>query len=123
MTSVEIGDALQTGSGSQRLQTGRIALGAQLPPVSAELRSVPRGLDLRVIANSLIRMRRGPIGRIVWMLSREEHEVLQEAELSGWLIQRTTSEASQRRYVLHRAGCSQEAQRLDVIQTRTEGHG
>ena len=34
--------------------------------------------------------------------------MLQEAELSGLLIQRTTSEAPQRRYVLHRTGCSQE---------------
>ena len=47
--------------------------------------------------------------------------MLQEAELSGLLIQRTTSEAPQRRHVLHRTGCSQEAQRLDAIQTRTQG--
>jgi len=47
--------------------------------------------------------------------------VLQEAELSGLLIQRTTSEAPQRRHVLHRTGRTQEARRLDVVQTRTEG--
>jgi hypothetical protein len=38
--------------------------------------------------------------------------VLQEAELSGQLIQRTTSEAPQRRYVLHRTGCTQEDDQL-----------
>ena len=47
--------------------------------------------------------------------------MLQKAELSGLLIQRTPSEAPQRRYVLHRTGCSQEAERLDMVQTRTQG--
>jgi hypothetical protein len=43
----------------------------------------------------------------------EEREVLQEAaELSGELTQRTTSEAPQRRYVLHRTGRSQEDDQL-----------
>ena len=38
--------------------------------------------------------------------------MLQEAELSGLLIQRTTSEAPQRRHVLHRTGCSEEDDQL-----------
>ena len=46
-------------------------------------------------------------------LVEEEREVLQEAaELSGELTQRTTSEAPQRRYVLHRTGHSQEDDQL-----------
>ena len=53
------------------------------------------------------------MGELFECLVEEEREVLQEAaELSGELIQRTTSEAPQRRYVLHRTGHSQEDDQL-----------
>jgi hypothetical protein len=55
------------------------------------------------------------------MLSRGGARGVTKAELSGTLIQRTTSEAPQRRHVLHRTGRTQEAQLLDAVQTRTEG--
>ena len=58
MIYMKIGDVLQTGSDSQQLQTRRIALGPQMPPVSVEQRLdfhqlegfVPRGLVSRLIA-------------------------------------------------------------------------
>jgi hypothetical protein len=46
------------------------------------------------------------------MLSRGGARGVTKAELSATLIQRTTSQAPQRRYVLHRTGCSQEDEQL-----------
>src|ERR1700733_9790139 len=46
------------------------------------------------------------------MLSRGGARGVTKAELSATLIQRTTSEAPQRRHVLHRTGCSQEDDQL-----------
>jgi hypothetical protein len=52
--------------------------------------------------------------------SEEEHEVLQKAELSARLIQRTTSEAPQRLCTTSDSTFTR-SQRLNGVQTRTEG--
>src|SRR5260370_15601789 len=44
--------------------------------------------------------------------SSEEHVVYKKLNSTGTLIQRTTTEAPQRTYVLHRTGCSQEDNQL-----------